>query len=159
MHATVDCFCGLDAECLNAGLPVGKMIGDDFDPGRYRPGMQVNRDGAVYGVNAALPQLRGRGGGAILFTSSRAGIAPATDPYYCAAKHALIGRARSLALLPQGDHVTVNAICPGFIDTRLITAVRDNLAAHGSAIAGADEVASVAGCNGPPGARPGSLGQ
>jgi NAD(P)-dependent dehydrogenase (short-subunit alcohol dehydrogenase family) len=139
VHATVDYFGGLDAACLNAGLPVGKMIGDDFDPGRCRHGMQVNLDGTVYGMNAALPRLQARGGGAILFTSSLADIAPATDPYCCAAKHALIGLARSLAQILQSDHATVNAICPGFIDTRLIAAVRANLAAYGIAIAGADQ--------------------
>ena len=92
-------------------------------PGRYWHGMQANLDGAVYGLNAALPYLRARGGGAILITSSLAGTASAADPYYSAAKHALIGLTRSFALIPRKDNITVNAICPGFIDTRLVTTV------------------------------------
>lgn len=144
VSATVERFGGLDALCVNAGVAGGTSIGEGFDPDRYRFGMRVNLDGAVYGINAALPQLRASGGGAILITSSLAGIAPAVDLYYSAAKHALIGLTRSLALILRPDHITVNAICPGLIDTRLIATVRENLTAHGIAIADVDYVASAA---------------
>lgn len=113
--AAVAHFGGLDVVCLDAGVPGGAGIGEDIDPDRYRRGIQVNLDGVVYGANAALPALRERGGGAIVVTSSLAGVAPSADLYYSAAKHALIGFVRSLALLVRGDGITVNAVCPGFI--------------------------------------------
>jgi NAD(P)-dependent dehydrogenase (short-subunit alcohol dehydrogenase family) len=136
-------FGGLDAVCLNAGVPGGTTTGADFDPDRYRRAMQVNLDGFVYGANAAMPYLRERGG-AILITSSLAGLMPFSDLYYATAKHALIGLTRSLAQLLEPDHVTVNALCPGFADTRLIAPVRDVLAAAGYALADPDDVAAVA---------------
>ncbi len=144
VQRTVERFGGLDAVCLNAGGPGGTSIGTGFDPERYRRGMRVNLDGSVYGANAALPHLRARGGGAILITSSIAGLAPAVDLYYAAAKHALIGLTRSLALLLHQDNITVNALCPGFIDTRIIAPVRDALTAHGIAIADVDYMAAAA---------------
>jgi NAD(P)-dependent dehydrogenase (short-subunit alcohol dehydrogenase family) len=70
-----------------------------------------------------------------------AGIAPATDPYYGAAKHALIGLTRSFARILRTEHIRVNAICPGFIDIRLIDVVRETLTTHEIAIADADYVA------------------
>jgi NAD(P)-dependent dehydrogenase (short-subunit alcohol dehydrogenase family) len=94
-------FGGLDAICLNAGVAGGTSIAEKFDPGQYRRSMSVNLDGAVYGANAAVPHLRARGGGAILITSSLSGIAPSRDLYYSAAKPALVGLARSLAMLRQ----------------------------------------------------------
>lgn len=134
-------FGGLDVVCLNAGVPGGTSIGANFDPDRYRLGIQVNLDGVVYGVNAALPALRAGGGGAIVVTSSLAGVAPAADLYYAAAKHALVGLVRSLAMLVAPDHITVNAICPGLIDTRLVAPFRDAVTGAGLAIAEPEQVA------------------
>jgi NAD(P)-dependent dehydrogenase (short-subunit alcohol dehydrogenase family) len=139
----VAAFGGLDAVCLNAGVPGGTTTGEDFDPDRYRRGMQVNLDGVVFGANAALPHLRARGG-AILVTSSVAGLIPFADLYYATAKHAVIGLTRSLAQFLQADGITVNAICPGFADTRLIAPLRDQLIAAGIALADPAEVAAVA---------------
>jgi NAD(P)-dependent dehydrogenase (short-subunit alcohol dehydrogenase family) len=141
--AVVERFGGLDTLCLNAGVPGGTSIGEGFDPETYRRGMQVTLDGAVFGLNAALPALRVRGG-AVLITSSVAGLTAGLDPYYSAAKHALIGLARSFALLLKADHIRVNALCPGLIDTRQIAAVRDRLTAHGLAIADPGQVAAAA---------------
>jgi NAD(P)-dependent dehydrogenase (short-subunit alcohol dehydrogenase family) len=143
VRSAVAAFGRLDAVCLNAGVPGGTTTGEEFDPDRYRRGMQVNLDGVVFGANAALPQLRARGG-AILITSSVAGLVPFADLYYATAKHAVIGLARSLAQFLQADNITVNAICPGFADTALIAPLRDALTAAGIAIADPDYVASVA---------------
>lgn len=134
-------FGGLDVVCLNAGIPGGTSIGADFDPDRYHRGIAVNLDGVVYGANAALPALRARGGGAIVVTSSLAGVAPSADLYYAAAKHALVGLVRSLAMLVASDNVTVNAICPGFINTRLVSPHREAIAGLGFAIAEPEQVA------------------
>ena len=68
--ATVERLGGLDAVCVNAGTGAGASNGANFDPERYRRDMRVDLDGAVYAINAALPELRARGGGAVLVTSS-----------------------------------------------------------------------------------------
>jgi NAD(P)-dependent dehydrogenase (short-subunit alcohol dehydrogenase family) len=137
-------FGGLDVVCLNAGVPGDTTLGESFDEDRYRAAMRINLDGAVYGLNAAVPALRAGGGGSILLTASLAGIAPAVDAYYCAAKHALVGLARSCAMILRPDRIGVHALCPGLIDTRLVAGVRTELAAHGVAVASADEVAAAA---------------
>jgi NAD(P)-dependent dehydrogenase (short-subunit alcohol dehydrogenase family) len=144
VRTVVGLFGGLVAVCLNAGIPGGTSIGERFDPGQYRRSMSVNLDGVVYGVNAALPHLRSSTRAAILITASVAGIAPSPDLYYAAAKHALIGLTRSLALLLQPEHITVNAICPGFIDTPILAGVRQDLTDHGFALASPAEVAAAA---------------
>ncbi|MGV9386701.1 SDR family NAD(P)-dependent oxidoreductase [Nonomuraea sp. NPDC003707] len=89
-------FGRLDTVCLNAGVPGGQGLGDDFDAEKYHRAMRVNLDDPVYGANAAIPNLR-QGGGAILITSSLAGVTASPDLYYATAKHALIGLTRSLA--------------------------------------------------------------
>lgn len=144
VRETVEHFGDLDAVCLNAVSPGGNSFGEEFDPSVYRHGMKVNLDGVVYGLNAVLPHLQARGGGAILIMSSLAGIGPSVRPYYCAAKHALIGLTRSFAQLLQKDNITVNAICPGFTDTQLIDPRRGELTAARVVLNDAGHVAITA---------------
>ncbi len=116
---------GLDLVFLNAGVSTGCGIGDDFDLASYRRAMGVNLDGVVFGVHAAIPALRRRGGGSIVATPPRAGLTGTPfDPVYGANKHAVVGLVRALgpALQPQG--ITVNAFCPGFAETKIITGIR-----------------------------------
>lgn len=130
-HA-VSTYGGLDIAHLNAGITSGCGIGDDFDAAVYRRAMSINLDGVVYGIHAALPALRARGGGAIVATSSLAGLVPVPmEPFYAANKHAVVGLCRSLgpALAPEG--ITVNAICPGFAETAITMPIRDLLAQAG----------------------------
>lgn len=123
---------GLDLVFLNAGIATACGIGEDFDLGAYRRAMGINLDGVVFGVHAALPALRRRGGGSIVCTASMAGLtAMAADPVYGANKHAVVGLVRALgpALAPQG--ITINAFCPGFAETRIIGPIRQLLVDSG----------------------------
>ncbi len=126
---------GIDLFFLNAGISSGFAFGPDFDLARYRQAMAINVDGVVFGIQAALPVLGRRGGGAIVCTSSMAGlIGTPFDPVYCANKHAVVGLVRALgpALAHQG--ITVNAFCPGFAETKIITELRDVLVSSGTPI-------------------------
>ena len=119
---------GIDLFFLNAGISSGFTLGPDFDVARYRLANAINLDGVVYGVQAALPVLERRGGGAIVCTASMAGLTSVPfDPVYGANKHAVVGLVRALgpALAPQ--NITVNAFCPGFADTKIITDIRQVL--------------------------------
>ncbi len=116
---------GLDLVFLNAGISTGCGIADDFDLLKYRRAMGVNIDGVVFGAHAALPALRRRGGGSIVATASMAGLTGTPfDPVYGANKHAVVGFVRALgpALAPQG--IRVNAFCPGFAETKIITDIK-----------------------------------
>jgi len=126
--AAVEQFGGLDLAFLNAGVTTGCGVGDDFDLERYRRAMAVNLDGVVFGVHAALPALKARGGGTIVATASMAGLAPvALEPIYSANKHAVVGLARSLGELLAPDHIDVHALCPSFAHTALIADIRSFL--------------------------------
>jgi len=123
--AAVGRFGGLDLVHLNAGISTGFGIGDDFDLVRYRQAMAINLDGVVLGAHAALPALKARGGGAIVATSSMAGLVPVPlDPIYAANKHAVVGFVRSLGELLAPDHVRVNALCPSFAHTAIIRDIK-----------------------------------
>jgi 3-hydroxybutyrate dehydrogenase len=90
--------------------------------------MDVNFMGAVHSIQAVLPSMRDRPYGRIVAIASTAGLKG--YPYvsaYVAAKHAVVGLVRSLALELAATKVTVNAICPGFTDTDLVAGSIDNI--------------------------------
>src|SRR5262249_21806449 len=83
--------------------------------------MRVNVDGVVYGTRAAVRALERRGGGAIIATSSLAGIIPfAPDPVYDLSKHAVVGFIRSVAPSLLGKGITANTVNPGMTDTNIV---------------------------------------
>ena len=99
----------------------GCGVGEDFDLARYRRAMGINLDGVVFGLNAALRALQARGGGAIVATSSLAGLTGVPyDPVYSANKHAVVGLVRSLAPGLAADGVRLNAMCPGFAESAIV---------------------------------------
>jgi NAD(P)-dependent dehydrogenase (short-subunit alcohol dehydrogenase family) len=135
---------GVDLAFLNAGVTSGCGIGDGFDLALYRRAMSINLDGVVFGVNAVLPALRARGGGAIVATSSLAGLTSVPlDPIYAANKHAVVGLVRSLgpALAPEG--IRVNAVCPGFARSALTAPFETQLREAGFPLMAAEQVADA----------------
>ncbi len=117
---------------LNAGIESPFTLGDDFDPAAYRRAMAINLDGVVYGFHAARPALLASGGGSVVATASLAGVAALPpQPVYASNKAAVIGLVRSLGPLHQAEGIRVNAICPGFADTAIITDIREMLEAGG----------------------------
>jgi len=126
---------GLDMAFLNAGVTSGTVLGEHFDLEAYRRAMGVNLDGVVFGVNAVLPALKARGGGSIVATASLAGLTPVPmDPVYAANKHAVVGLVRSLGPVLAADGVRINAVCPGFADTKIIAPIREFLQSEGPPI-------------------------
>jgi len=122
----------LDLVFLNAGVSTGCGIADDFDVVRYRRAMGINLDGVVFGVHAAIPALRRRGGGSIVATASMAGLTGTPfDPVYGANKHAVVGLVRALGPALAPDRIMVNAFCPGFAQTRIIADITSHLQASG----------------------------
>ena len=126
---------GLDLVFLNAGITTGCGIAEDFDVATYRRAMAINLDGVVFGVHAAIPALRRRGGGSIVATASMAGLTGTPfDPVYGANKHAVVGLVRALGPSLAGQGITVNAFCPGFAETAIITGIREHLEVSGTPI-------------------------
>ncbi|MGH8775505.1 MAG: SDR family oxidoreductase [Jiangellaceae bacterium] len=136
----VQAYGGLDMAVLNAGVP-GTGLVDGLDLEAYSTAVAVNLDGVVFGVAAALPPLRARGGGDVVVTASLAGLTPvASDPVYTATKHAVVGLVRSLAPAVEADGIRVNALCPGWADTAIVDRIRANLQEQGHPLLAVDDV-------------------
>lgn len=131
----------LDVAFLNAGIATGIGIGPDFDLARYRQAMAVNLDGVVFGMHAALDAMRERGGD-IVATASLAGLtAVPFDPIYGANKHAVVGLVRAAGAAYASAGIRVNALCPGFADTAIVTPeARAAIASIGVPLLPVDEV-------------------
>ncbi|HEY3637435.1 MAG TPA: SDR family oxidoreductase [Rhizomicrobium sp.] len=83
--------------------------------------MDVNVTSAFRCTRAALPSMVELGWGRIVNISSIAGLTGAAYiTAYCATKHALVGFTRALAAELAQKHITVNAVCPGYVDTDLV---------------------------------------
>src|SRR5207245_11135491 len=115
--AAVERFGGLDTLVANAGGGGGGAA-LDTDDRRWDEGIRLNLSTAFVAAREALPALLDRGGGAIVFVSSLAGLfAGPSMAGYVTAKHALIGLTRSLARDYGPRGVRVNVVCPGWVRT------------------------------------------
>jgi NAD(P)-dependent dehydrogenase (short-subunit alcohol dehydrogenase family) len=92
------------------------------DDALLRRMLAINVESAFTATRAVLPGMLAKGSGRIVNIASIAGLRGyAYVTAYCAAKHALIGMTRALAAECAKGGVTVNALCPGYTDTDLVT--------------------------------------
>ncbi|MGW0805659.1 SDR family oxidoreductase [Nonomuraea sp. NPDC002799] len=133
----------LDLVHLNAGIS-GRVDLTDFDLERYRQVVGVNMDGVVFGVRASVPLLVRSGGGAIVATSSLAGlVAFSGDPVYTMTKHAVVGLVRALVEPLAAQKIRISAVCPGFTDTPLVAEAREMFVNAGFPLLTAEDVAAA----------------
>ncbi len=103
----------------NAGIAESALLVKTDDELWHRH-MAINLSGTFYCTRAALPSMLERGWGRVINVASIAGKTGA--PYvaaYSASKHGVLGLTRSVALEVASKGVTVNAICPGYVDTEM----------------------------------------
>ncbi len=119
---------GLDLVHLNAGVTTYPAAGGGFPAvdiaampaDAYRRAMGANVDGVVFGVSTTVEALENRGSGAIVVTASVAGLGTwEVDPVYTMTKHAVVGLVRALAPSLAQRGITLNAICPAAVDTKI----------------------------------------
>jgi NAD(P)-dependent dehydrogenase (short-subunit alcohol dehydrogenase family) len=129
LDAAADAGGPVDLLVANAGAAVSMpFLKSDDD--HFARMLDVNLMGVVHAAHAVLNPMVERGFGRIVAVASTAGLKG--YPYvsaYCAAKHAVVGFVRALAIETATSGVTVNAVCPGFTDTDLVAASLDRIVA------------------------------
>lgn len=112
----------LGAVYLNAGLYGDNGPIEDLDLETYQRTIDANIGGVVLGTRACVPALRANGGGAVVVTASVAGIVAFDgNPLYTLSKQAVAGFVRAIAPSLSNDGITIDAVCPGIVDTPMTT--------------------------------------
>lgn len=113
---------GPDILVNNAGIyKAARFV--DFQPEDFDQVMQVNAYGVFHAMQAALGRMVASGGGKIVNIASTAGKHESPNQAaYNASKHAVVALTRCAALEHAKDGITINAICPGFVDTDMLDA-------------------------------------
>ena len=110
----------VELACLNAGVITGESEIATLTDDQYRRAVGVNVDGVVWGVrrlDRVMPK-----GSTIVVTASLAGLtAIPDDPIYGLTKHAVVGFVRSVAPQLAERGIRIQAVCPAWADTALMT--------------------------------------
>jgi 3-hydroxybutyrate dehydrogenase len=114
----------------NAGIQHTAPV-QEFPPERWDAIIAINLSAVFHAIRAALPQMLTRNWGRIINIASAHGLVASTHKSaYVAAKHAVLGLTKVVALETATTGVTCNAICPGWVLTPLVQKQIDDVAAR-----------------------------
>ena len=132
MFSTLRKHFQLDVDILvnNAGMAESATIVNTTDE-LWSRHLSINLSGTFFCTRAAVPSMVSKGWGRVINIASIAGKTGA--PYitaYSASKHGVLGLTRSVALELANTGVTINAICPGYVETEMVSRGIDRITAR-----------------------------
>src|SRR6202035_1963774 len=124
VRAALDTSGTIDVFYNNAGIEGDIAPIPNYSVETFRRVLDVNVVGVFLGLKHVLPVMLKRNKGSIINTASIAGLIGSPDiAVYSASKHAVIGLTKSAALECAGTDVRVNCVCPGMIDSRMLSSI------------------------------------
>ena len=118
----------LDILVNNAGIQHVEAV-EKFPSDQWEKIIAINLSSAFYATRAAIPIMKAQGRGRIVNIASAHGlVASPFKSAYVAAKHGVIGFTKTVALEVAQDNITCNAICPGFVETPIVSKQIDDQA-------------------------------
>jgi NAD(P)-dependent dehydrogenase (short-subunit alcohol dehydrogenase family) len=124
VRASIDKFGTIDVFYNNAGIEGEVKPITEYPLASFRKVLDVNVVGVFLGMKHVLPVMLRQNKGSIINTASIAGLMGSPQiAVYSASKHAVIGLTKSAAWECTGTGVRVNCVCPGLIDSRMLTTI------------------------------------
>ncbi len=126
VRTALERFGAIDVFYNNAGIEGDIKPITDYSLATFRHVLDVNVVGVFLGLKHVLPVMLKQNKGSIINTASIAGVVGSPQiAAYSASKHAVIGLTRSAAWECTATGVRVNCVCPGLIDSRMLSAILD----------------------------------